>query len=154
MYENGQQYENGMNYSQGPQQGPGSYNNPGGGAPRPGGPSRPPRRKKGGAVKRVAGLIAGAILFGGVSGVTMVGVNMAAASFLPQAVSAPEGTAETEEQNSVRQLHPARTTGVLRISSLRRGNFMATAEGPTAPAVWTCPPSWRRRCPLWWRSPA
>ena len=84
MYENGQQYENGMNYSQGPQQGPGSYNNPGSGAPQPGGPSRPPRRKKGGAVKRVAGLIAGAILFGGVSGATMVGVNMAAASFLPQ----------------------------------------------------------------------
>lgn len=130
MYENGQQYENGMNYSQGPQQGPGSYNNPGGGAPRPGGPSRPPRRKKGGAVKRVAGLIAGAILFGGVSGVTMVGVNMAAASFLPQAVSAPEGTAETEEQKPQETQTPGQDNGSIENIQPPAGKFYGNGGGP------------------------
>ena len=130
MYENGQQYENGMNYSQGPQQGPGSYNNPGGGAPRPGGPSRPPRRKKGGTVKRVAGLIAGAILFGGVSGVTMVGVNMAAASFLPQAVSAPEGTAETEEQKPQETQTPGQDNGSIENIQPPAGKFYGNGGGP------------------------
>lgn len=130
MYENGQQYENGMSYSQGPQQGPGSYNNPGGGAPRPGGPSRPPRRKKGGAVKRVAGLIAGAILFGGVSGVTMVGVNMAAASFLPQAVSAPEGTAETEEQKPQETQTPGQDNGSIENIQPPAGKFYGNGGGP------------------------
>ena len=80
MYENGQQYENGMNYVQGLQQGPGSYNNPGASTPcRAVRPGRPAGRS-GGAVKsgyRRRNFPARA------SGVTMVGVNMAVASFLP-----------------------------------------------------------------------
>ncbi|MBS6956282.1 MAG: trypsin-like peptidase domain-containing protein [Enterocloster asparagiformis] len=109
MYENGQQYENGTNYSQGPQQGPGSYNSAE--VQASGGPSRPPRRKKGSAVKKAAGLIAGAVLFGGVSGATMVGVNMAAAHLLPQTVSAPLGTPEQEAPKTQESQAPAQSGG-------------------------------------------
>ena len=81
-------------------------------------------------VKRVAGLIAGAILFGGVSGVTMVGVNMAAASFLPQAVSAPEGTAETEEQKPQETQTPGQDNGSIENIQPPAGKFYGNGGGP------------------------
>ncbi len=62
-------------------------------------PPQPPRKKKGGAAKKAAGIIAAAILFGTVSGATMVGVNMAASILIPSIPAAVQSTEEAAEQS-------------------------------------------------------
>lgn len=92
MYDNGQQYDNGRFSDQGSQSGNGPYYSGGYMPQQP----REPQKKKGKTAKKVVGLIAGAILFGGVSGATMVGVNLAANYLLKPAVQAAEPEKETQ----------------------------------------------------------
>ena len=58
----------------------------------------PPKKKKGGILKRVALLTAGALLFGTVSGAAMVGVNVAAARFTGNSSAA---AAEPEKKEDI-----------------------------------------------------
>lgn len=58
----------------------------------------PPKKKKGGILKRVALLTAGALLFGTVSGATMVGVNVAASRFMGNSAAA---SAEPEKKEAI-----------------------------------------------------
>ena len=55
----------------------------------------PPKKKKGGILKRAALLTAGALLFGTVSGAAMVGVNVAASRFTGNSSAA---SAEPEKE--------------------------------------------------------
>lgn len=58
----------------------------------------PPKKKKGGILKRVALLTAGALLFGTVSGAAMVGVNVAASRFTGNSSAA---SAEPEKKEDI-----------------------------------------------------
>lgn len=65
---------------------------PYGGRPQPEG--KPPKKNKGGILKKAALITAGAVLFGTVSGTVMVGVNVAASRFIG---SSAQVLAETEK---------------------------------------------------------
>lgn len=58
----------------------------------------PPKKKKGGILKRAALLTAGALLFGTVSGAAMVGVNVAASRFMGNSSAA---SAEPEKKEEI-----------------------------------------------------
>ena len=58
----------------------------------------PPKKKKGGILKKAALLTAGALLFGTVSGATMVGVNVAASRFMGTSAAA---SAEPEKKEEI-----------------------------------------------------
>ena len=58
----------------------------------------PPKKKKGGILKRAALLTAGALLFGTVSGAAMVGVNVAASRFTGNSSAA---SAEPEKKEDI-----------------------------------------------------
>lgn len=58
----------------------------------------PPKKKKGGILKKAALLTAGALLFGTVSGATMVGVNVAASRFMGNSAAA---SAEPEKKEAI-----------------------------------------------------
>ena len=58
----------------------------------------PPKKKKGGILKKAALLTAGALLFGTVSGATMVGVNVAASRFMGNSAAA---SAEPEKKEEI-----------------------------------------------------
>lgn len=61
----------------------------------PSAPPQPPRKKRGGAVKKTVGIIAAAILFGTVSGAAMVGINMAFTTLIQPVPAAVQSTGET-----------------------------------------------------------
>ena len=58
----------------------------------------PPKKKKGGILKKAALITAGALLFGTVSGATMVGVNVAASRFMGNSAAA---SAEAEKKEEI-----------------------------------------------------
>ena len=58
----------------------------------------PPKKKKGGILKKTALITAGALLFGTVSGATMVGVNVAASRFMGNSAAA---SAEAEKKEEI-----------------------------------------------------
>ena len=58
----------------------------------------PPKKKKGGILKKASLITAGALLFGTVSGATMVGVNVAASRFMGNSAAA---SAEAEKKEEI-----------------------------------------------------
>ena len=80
------------------------------------GPQReemPPRKKKGGILKKAALITAGAVLFGTVSGAVMAGVNVAASRFIGNSAYAsaePEKTGESAKPQDNSQAKPQEGT--------------------------------------------
>ena len=94
-------YDNDQNYGWKSYDNPSYDNRQYGGDPygrRPQPEDMPPKKKKGGILKKAALITAGALLFGTVSGATMVGVNVAASRFMGNSAAA---SAEAEKKEEI-----------------------------------------------------
>ena len=109
----------------------------------------PPKKKKGGILKKAALITAGALLFGTVSGATMVGVNVAVSRFMGNSAAASAeaekkeeiSKAQTESQGSGQDNGQGSAQGNGGYQQGQRNNGKAVAI------------LWNRLCPQWWQSP-
>ena len=97
----------------------------------------PPKKKKGGILKKAALITAGALLFGTVSGATMVGVNVAASRFMGNSAAASAeaekkeeiSKAQTESQGSGQDNGQGSAQGNGGYQQGQRNNGKAVADG-------------------------